>query len=124
MAVAADPRVILRRVPHRHARAKLAKVDAAGRPWPGTVAQSAYVAKLVWAAELRHVLCAYRGTEHLGARAVAWIAGRQLGLIACWQLQAVGVSSSAMTRRLRRGVLHRVYRGVFLVGHALLVPGA
>jgi very-short-patch-repair endonuclease len=82
------------------------------------------VANLVSAAELRHVLCARGDTKHLGERAVAWIAGRQLGLIAIWQLRALGVSSSAVTRRVRRGVLHRVHRGVFLVGHALLLPGA
>jgi very-short-patch-repair endonuclease len=114
-------------VPHvipQARRTKLAKVDPAGGRWPETVAQDDYVANLVSPAELRHVLRARSGRDDLGEPAVAWIAGRQLGLVACWQLQALGVSSSSITRRLRRGALHRVYRGVFLVGHALLVPGA
>jgi very-short-patch-repair endonuclease len=57
-------------------------------------------------------------------RGIAWIAERQLGLVASWQLQALGISHSATSRQLRRGVLHRLHRGVFLVGHAPQVPGA
>ena len=106
----------------RAARPKLAKVDTASRAWREARPHSAYIADLVSPAELRHLLHAPGGAEHPG-RAIAWIAGRQLGLIATWQLQALGISHSAITRMLRRGALHRVHRGVFLVGHELQLPG-
>lgn len=57
-------------------------------------------------------------------RAVAWVAARQLGDIATWQLYALGIGRSAIARRVRRGALHRLYRGVFLVGHTVPLPGA
>jgi very-short-patch-repair endonuclease len=107
----------------RAARPKLAEVDTADRPWREARPHRAYIADLVSPAELRHLLHAPGGAEHPG-RAIAWIAGRQLGLIATWQLQALGISHSAITRMLRRGALHRVHRGVFLVGHELQLPGA
>lgn len=64
------------------------------------------------------------GADDLGDRGVAWVAGRQLGLITTWQLRAVGVRDSAIWYRVRCGRLHRLHRGVFLVGHAIEVPGA
>lgn len=82
------------------------------------------MAKLVSPAELRHLTHARGCREDLSDRVIAWIAGRQLGLIASWQLQALGISHSAITRRARRGALHRLHRGVYLVGHAVQVPGA
>jgi very-short-patch-repair endonuclease len=101
--------------------AKPANVDGAGRHWQEAVAQGAYLAELVSLAELRHVLCARgRSDDH----ALAWIAGRQLGLVTTWQLKAVGITPKGIARRVRRGALHRRYRGVFLVGHAVQVPGA
>lgn len=105
------------------ARPKLAKVATAGRPWREGISESAYVAALVSPQELRHLLSARGGTDNPG-RAIAWIAGRQLGLISSWQLQMLGISRAAITRRLRRGALHRVHRGVFLVGHGLQLSGA
>lgn len=48
---------------------------------------------------------------------VARIAARQYGIISSRQLEAVGISRSAVTRRIRAGRLHRVHRGVYAVGH-------
>jgi very-short-patch-repair endonuclease len=55
---------------------------------------------------------------------VAWIAARQLGLITAEQLIAAGVGRGSIRWRLANGALHRVFRGVYLVGHAVPVPGA
>jgi hypothetical protein len=66
-------------------------------------------------------LYARGGADDRTDHAIAWIAERQLGLIASWQLRAIGISHSAIARAVRRGALHRVYRGVFLVGHAVQV---
>jgi predicted transcriptional regulator of viral defense system len=53
-------------------------------------------------------------------RAIAARAGRQHGVVSGRQLAALGLSASAVSRRVTRGRLHRVHRGVFAVGHALL----
>jgi very-short-patch-repair endonuclease len=49
---------------------------------------------------------------------LARIAARQHGLVSHRQLAAVGLSTKAVTRRVERGRLHRIYRGVYAVGHA------
>ena len=54
----------------------------------------------------------------------AWIAARQLGLITAGQLIAAGVGRGSIRWRLANGTLHRVFRGVYLVGHAVPPPGA
>lgn len=59
-----------------------------------------------------------------GDRAVAWVAKQQLGLITTRQLEAVGIGRGAISARRARELLHPVHRGVYLVGHATLVPGA
>jgi very-short-patch-repair endonuclease len=59
-----------------------------------------------------------------GDRAVAWVADRQLGLITTVQLQMAGVGRGAIASRRGRRTLHRVFRGVFLVGHDIPPPGA
>jgi very-short-patch-repair endonuclease len=105
----------------RRPGAKLDSVATAGRDRPEAVAHGAYVAKLVSPAELRQVVRAHLAGDD---RRLAWIAARQLGLVATWQLKALGLSHSTISRRVRRGALHRVHRGVFLVGHAVHVPGA
>jgi len=55
------------------------------------------------------------------ARAViAGIAAGQHGLITTAQVIAAGVSQSAISRRARRGELHRVHMGVYAAGHDAL----
>jgi very-short-patch-repair endonuclease len=53
---------------------------------------------------------------------VAEIAGRQRGLITHPQLLDAGFSNSAIARALAAGRLHRVHRGVYLIGHAVPPP--
>jgi very-short-patch-repair endonuclease len=53
-------------------------------------------------------------TRDLG---MARIAARQHGVIAVEQLYAVGLDKSTITRRIKRGHLHRMHRGVYAVGH-------
>jgi predicted transcriptional regulator of viral defense system len=53
-------------------------------------------------------------------RAIAELASRQHGLVTFEQLRGIGLSASAIDGRVRAGRLHRVYRGVFAVGHPLL----
>lgn len=49
---------------------------------------------------------------------VALKAARQQGQITTRQLRERGLDGQAVLRRTRRGTLHRVYRGVYAVGHA------
>jgi predicted transcriptional regulator of viral defense system len=53
-------------------------------------------------------------------RRIADIAARQRGLVRTSDLQAVGVSASATSNRTARGMLHRIHRGVYAVGHLAL----
>lgn len=48
---------------------------------------------------------------------VARIAARQHGVASQEQLISAGLSTSAISRRVRKGQLHRVHRGVYAVGH-------
>ena len=80
----------------------------------------AYVAKIVSLDEVFHVV---QGGAHPDA-VVAWIAGRQLGLITTVQLHAAGVGRGSVEWRLETGTLHRRFRGVYLVGHTIPLPGA
>jgi very-short-patch-repair endonuclease len=50
-------------------------------------------------------------------QAVAELASRQHGVAADWQLRATGLSSSAISRRVASGWLHRMHQGVYAVGH-------
>lgn len=56
--------------------------------------------------------------------AIAWVAARQLGLITVAQLKAAGVGRGSIARRVANGQLHQVFRGVYLVGHPVPLPGA
>jgi very-short-patch-repair endonuclease len=47
----------------------------------------------------------------------AEIARRQHGVVADWQLRESGLSTSAISRRVAAGRLHRVHRGVYALGH-------
>jgi very-short-patch-repair endonuclease len=51
---------------------------------------------------------------------VATIAGRQHGVIATYQLEALGLLPSGISDRTRAGRLHRIHRGVYAVGHSRL----
>ena len=48
---------------------------------------------------------------------VAELAARQYGVVSLDQLRAVGLTEDSVRLRLRRGRLHRLYRGVYAVGH-------
>jgi very-short-patch-repair endonuclease len=53
-------------------------------------------------------------------RALAELAGRQWGVVSLAQLQALGLGARAVQQRAAAGRLHRVYRGVYAVGHRVL----
>jgi very-short-patch-repair endonuclease len=53
-------------------------------------------------------------------RVYARIAGRQYGVVRYDQLVWAGLVPSAITRRVTTGRLHRLYRGVYAVGHTNL----
>jgi very-short-patch-repair endonuclease len=55
---------------------------------------------------------------------LARIAGRQHGQVTYRQLAAIGITGSALRRRVAAGRLHRRYRGVFAVGHVPQTPEA
>jgi very-short-patch-repair endonuclease len=49
--------------------------------------------------------------------AIAKLAARQHGVVSAGQLHAAGFDHAAIKRRCRAGRLHRLHRGVYLVGH-------
>ncbi len=53
-------------------------------------------------------------------RLVLELAERQWGVAAHWQLKKRGLSTSAIGRRSASGRLHRIYPGVYAVGHRAL----
>ena len=53
-------------------------------------------------------------------RRIAELAARQHGLITHEQLLALGLSASGIAKRLRRGALYRVHRGVYAVRYPTL----
>src|SRR3954453_20471974 len=55
---------------------------------------------------------------------IARIASRQKGLVTHRQLRAAGIGRGAIELRLKTGRLHRVFRGVYLVGHDAMAPFA
>jgi len=52
--------------------------------------------------------------------AIAQLAARQHGLVTLRQLTVLGLGDSAVRRRVAAGRLHRVHRGVYSVGHAII----
>ena len=55
---------------------------------------------------------------------IAAIAGPQHGVITRWQLLDVGLTDGAMAYRVAIGRLHRLYNGVYAVGHRPVSPYA
>ena len=55
-------------------------------------------------------------------RAVSALAGRQHGVIAIAQLLRLGLTKDGIRRRIESGFLHRLWRGVYAVGHLALTP--
>ena len=51
---------------------------------------------------------------------IAAIAERQFGVVALWQLTALGLGASAARDRVASGRLHLLHRGVYAVGHRRL----
>lgn len=59
----------------------------------------------------------------MGADArIAAVATRQRGLVTGAQLRAAGLGRGAVSHRVASGRLHRMYRGVYLVGHRAAPP--
>jgi very-short-patch-repair endonuclease/predicted transcriptional regulator of viral defense system len=54
---------------------------------------------------------------------IAALAGSQHGVITRRQLGSLGVAAATITRWLRTGRLHRIHRGVFVVGHRAIRRG-
>jgi very-short-patch-repair endonuclease len=51
---------------------------------------------------------------------IAALADRQHGVVTLHQLQLLGLSKSAVSKRARSGRLHRIHRGVYAAGHSRL----
>lgn len=51
---------------------------------------------------------------------LAWLAERQHGVVATWQLLILGFTRDQIRYGVTRGTLHRLHRGVFAVGHKRL----
>jgi Transcriptional regulator, AbiEi antitoxin/Protein of unknown function (DUF559) len=68
--------------------------------------------------ELRHIAPAQRACRDTVR--LAEVAGSQDGIISRPQLQAAGVSGSAISRWAAAGRLHRVHPGIYALGHAAL----
>jgi very-short-patch-repair endonuclease/predicted transcriptional regulator of viral defense system len=58
-----------------------------------------------------------RGVGSDRERAIAELAAKQHGVVTRTQLYGVGVGRHSIDHRLRRGRLHPLHRGVYLVGH-------
>jgi very-short-patch-repair endonuclease len=55
-------------------------------------------------------------------RVIAELADRQHGVVATWQLVALGWTYDDVRYRARIGRLHRIHRGVYAVGYRTLTP--
>ena len=61
-----------------------------------------------------------RGQDESPHRAVAELARRQHGVVDRSELVALGLSTTTLERWATEGRLHRLYRGVYAVGHTVL----
>lgn len=75
-----------------------------------------------WVKNARRLLGAQHPKLHTETldRKVAWLAGRQHGVIGRRQLHEVGLTNQMIKTRIAHGGLNRVHRGVFAVGHRAL----
>lgn len=62
-------------------------------------------------------------SEHRDRR-IAEIAALQCGVVSTRQLAAIGVGHNGVAHRVANGRLHRLHRGVYVVGHRALAEGA
>jgi hypothetical protein len=51
---------------------------------------------------------------------IAYLAERQYGVVALWQLVALGLAAATVRGRVAAGRLHPIHRGVYAVGHKRL----
>jgi very-short-patch-repair endonuclease len=82
---------------------------------------AAYIVRFVEKTELGAVLQACGGDP---GRAASHVAARQRGVVDTEQLHLLGVSRHVIAHRLGHGLLHRLFRGVFLWGHPVPPAGA
>jgi very-short-patch-repair endonuclease len=61
-----------------------------------------------------------RATRSVDA-AIAGLAETQHGVVTAWQLRDLGVGSQVVQRRIARGALFRLYRGVYAVGRPTVI---
>lgn len=61
---------------------------------------------------------------HYADEELGRLAASQQGVVSLAQLRAIGLSKDAIYTRTRSGRLHRLYRGVYAVGHTALTPRA
>src|SRR5438270_13935010 len=94
------------------ADAKPRKFRATARHSAYRQRDDAYTAKVV----SPQVLSAFVHANGGGDRALAWVAGRQLGVIDARQLAAIGIRRGGIATRRARGVLTARHRGVYLAG--------
>lgn len=56
-------------------------------------------------------------SKHPPESRIASLATTQHGVVASWQLRRLGCSNDMVSDRVAKGLLHRLHRGVYLVGH-------
>jgi very-short-patch-repair endonuclease len=62
----------------------------------------------------------YGGQKRPGEHPIAALADRQHGVVARWQLIALGYTAREIDRRIEAGRLHSIHRGVYAVGRRKL----
>jgi very-short-patch-repair endonuclease len=101
------------------ARDKSRKFD---RGWRAVDFKSAQPTKSVRVIPLESI-CAEMLAGEDRDRIVSWVARCQVKLITTRQLNAAGMTSEAIALRCRKGLLHRIHHGVYLVGPLAWLAG-